>query len=84
MPMTSRHLPTTSSGFFALILCGAVGCAVTELGDLVFSLFKRQFNMKDYGRLLPGHGGILDRFDSMVFCAPAVAILMAWGLRVFW
>ncbi len=54
----------------------AVG-AVSELGDLAFSLIKRELGIKDYGRLLPGHGGALDRFDSMVFSAPAVALLLA-------
>ena len=62
--------------FSALFLYGIVGAAVTELGDLAFSLVKREFEIKDYGRLLPGHGGMLDRFDSMVFAAPAVHLLV--------
>ena len=61
--------------FWALILYGLVGGAFTELGDLAFSLVKREYNIKDYGRLLPGHGGMLDRFDSMVFTAPAIYLL---------
>jgi phosphatidate cytidylyltransferase len=63
--------------FAALLLYGIVGAAVTELGDLAFSLIKREFNVKDYGRLIPGHGGMLDRFDSMVFTAPAMYLLMS-------
>lgn len=59
-----------------LALCGLLGALVTELGDLVFSFIKRQFGVKDYGRLLPGHGGMLDRFDSMIFCAPVVWFLL--------
>ena len=62
--------------FHALMIYGIVGGAVTILGDLAFSLIKREYNIKDYGKLLPGHGGMLDRFDSMVFCAPAIYLLV--------
>jgi len=63
--------------FWALLLYGVIGGVLTELGDLAFSLIKREYDVKDYGRLLPGHGGMLDRFDSMVFTAPAIYLLMA-------
>lgn len=63
-------------------LCGLFGAIVTELGDLVFSLIKRQFGVKDYGKILPGHGGILDRFDSMIFCGPIV-LFIVYYLPVF-
>lgn len=62
-------------GFPALALCGLTGGFATELGDLSFSLIKRQYGVKDYGHLIPGHGGMLDRFDSMFFCAPVVYLL---------
>ena len=62
--------------FGRVALYGLVGALMAELGDLAFSLMKRQFGVKDYGKLLPGHGGMLDRFDSMSFVAPAVWILM--------
>lgn len=65
-----------SVNFVSLGLCGLFGALATELGDLAFSLIKRQFGVKDYGHLLPGHGGMLDRFDSMIFCAPVVLFIV--------
>jgi phosphatidate cytidylyltransferase len=60
-----------------LALYGLVGALMTELGDVAFSLVKRECDVKDFGRLLPGHGGMLDRFDSMVFAAPAMYLLVS-------
>ncbi len=63
-------------------LCGLLGALATELGDLVFSFIKRQYGVKDYGRLLPGHGGMLDRFDSMILCGPVILLIVTY-LPVF-
>lgn len=71
-----------SPDLLPLGLCGLLGALVTELGDLVFSFIKRQNHVKDFGRLLPGHGGILDRFDSMIFCGPVVLLIVTY-LPVF-
>lgn len=63
-------------------LYGILGSAVTELGDLSFSLIKRQCGVKDYGNLMPGHGGMMDRFDSTVFSAPTI-LLLVWLIPAF-
>jgi phosphatidate cytidylyltransferase len=57
---------------WAALSAGALGTVMTQLGDLAFSYIKREFGVKDFGVLLPGHGGALDRFDSMVFAAPVM------------
>lgn len=62
--------------FWALIIYGILGSVFSQLGDLTFSLIKREFEIKDYGKLIPGHGGMLDRFDSMIFVAPAIYLLV--------
>ncbi len=54
------------------LIIGVFGSVVAQLGDLSASAFKRRMGIKDYGNLIPGHGGILDRFDSVLFTAPAV------------
>lgn len=58
---------------FALI--GAIGSVVSQIGDLAASAIKRNYNIKDYGNLIPGHGGIMDRFDSVLVTAPMIYFL---------
>ena len=55
---------------------GIFGSLSAVFGDLVFSVIKRQTGIKDYGNIIPGHGGVLDRFDSMVMVAPITEVLL--------
>ena len=61
---------TVSPAEFALICF--VGGMISMIGDLAASAIKRDHDIKDYGKLIPGHGGILDRFDSVIFTAPVI------------
>ncbi len=57
------------------IVCGC-GSVIAQIGDLAASALKRNHEIKDYGKLIPGHGGVLDRFDSVIFVAPIVYYLL--------
>ena len=57
------------------IVCGC-GSIIAQIGDLAASAMKRNNEIKDYGQLIPGHGGVLDRFDSVIFVAPIVFYLL--------
>ncbi len=61
---------------FRLLLITPVMCGVGIAGDLFASVIKRQTGIKDYGNIIPGHGGIIDRFDSILLIAPALDIML--------
>lgn len=67
-------------GLVALI--SAIGAVISQVGDLAASAIKRNHDIKDYGKLIPGHGGIMDRFDSVLFTAPIIYYLSVLFLRV--
>ncbi len=62
--------------YLVIIFLGITGSLVATLGDLCFSVIKRKCNVKDFGNIMPGHGGILDRFDSVIFAVPYVYVLV--------
>lgn len=70
-----------SINFWALLIIGIFTAFVSIIGDLIFSVIKRDCGVKDYGSIMPGHGGLLDRVDSVIFCIPFVYFLsQTWGL----
>lgn len=74
--LVAEKIDGGSVNLLSLALCGLFGAVATEVGDLAFSFIKRQYGVKDFGHLLPGHGGMLDRFDSMLFCGPVVLFIV--------
>lgn len=70
---------------WSCVIIGFLGAAISVCGDLTASAYKRKMGIKDYGNLIPGHGGIMDRFDSVLFTAPfvyyyIVVVLQHFGL----
>ncbi len=72
--VAARLLGIGIAGWQAALLAGVIGC-VGQAGDLLESLLKRRFEVKDSGHLIPGHGGLLDRLDAVLTAAPAAALL---------
>ena len=71
----------TNPGVISAAAC-AIAAVISMVGDLAASAIKRNHDIKDYGNLIPGHGGILDRFDSMIFTAPAIYFAITFmGIR---
>lgn len=64
--------------YAVLIPASIIGSAAGVLGDLSASVIKRQYEIKDFGNLMPGHGGVLDRFDSVIFTVPVLFVVFSF------
>ena len=77
----NNMIQVTNPGVISAAAC-AIAAVISMVGDLAASAIKRNHDIKDYGNLIPGHGGILDRFDSMIFTAPAIYFAITFmGIR---
>lgn len=66
----------------AIMIISAIGALISMIGDLAASAIKRNHDIKDYGKVIPGHGGIMDRFDSVIFVAPIIYVLLKIFLKI--
>ena len=72
-----KYVYLVDFNIYHAVAMGIVLGIISQLGDLMESFIKRSFNVKDAGSIIPGHGGVLDRFDSFLLGAPVV-LLYAW------
>lgn len=71
-----------TNGILLLAVICMIGALISMVGDLTASAIKRNYDVKDYGTLIPGHGGILDRFDSVIFTAPIIYYLAVTVMKL--
>ncbi len=72
----AKYFYYTDMSYLAVIIYGVIGSALAQLGDLTASVIKRHAKIKDFGNVMPGHGGIIDRLDSIFFVTPLVFFLL--------
>lgn len=79
-----RNVTNDSGVIIAIAVITFVGSIISQIGDLLASGIKREHDIKDYGTIIPGHGGIMDRFDSVIFVTPCIyflsVMLTLWNL----
>ena len=70
------NIMNMSVNIYSAVVVGIVAGIVSQFGDLCASIIKREHSVKDFGNIMPGHGGVMDRFDSLLFVAPAVYYIL--------
>lgn len=73
--LVATYINEASPNYWLLALVGLIGSCLAQLGDLIASLIKRTCGVKDFGNIMPGHGGALDRFDSVIMVSPFIYYL---------
>lgn len=71
-------ITTSSANLIEMIIAGLAISVISQFGDLIASLIKRHYGIKDYGKLFPGHGGVMDRFDSIIAIAPFLLMICSY------
>ena len=74
--LVAANIMNKSVNIYSAIVIGLIAGVVSQFGDLCASIIKREHNVKDFGNIMPGHGGVMDRFDSLLFVAPAVYYIL--------
>ena len=75
----ARVIFDTDANLIFLAISGVFVAIVAQMGDIIMSLIKREYGIKDYGKLFPGHGGVLDRFDSILAVSLMLAIICVFA-----
>ena len=76
--LAAGKVTTSSANVIEMLIAGLIISVISQFGDLIASLIKRHYGIKDYGKLFPGHGGVMDRFDSIIAIAPFLLMICAY------
>lgn len=76
--LAAGKLTASTANVIETIIAGLIVSVISQFGDLIASLIKRHYGIKDYGKLFPGHGGVMDRFDSIIAIAPFLLMICAF------
>ena len=74
--LVAGNIMNMSVNIYSAVVVGIVSGIVSQFGDLCASIIKREHGVKDFGKIMPGHGGVMDRFDSFLFVAPALYYIL--------